>query len=117
MITIEKRDNYVFLQVTQPTSWSTDLLENISEAIKAHQPSVIVDAVAVDASGMDEGLAKEIAELDTLGNVVLIVGDHYDTYDAFEDVKWHVTPTLNEATDMLFMIEMENELGGEDFEI
>ncbi|TXC76958.1 hypothetical protein [Luteibaculum oceani] len=116
MIRKEKTDNYILLEVgAYPLNDS--LLNLLEKEIKAAAPDILVDLSKATVTLSDD-LVNELNRLGKLGNLVWIAGEeHYELYNEQESLTINVVPTVPEAADMLFMVKMENELGGEDFEI
>ncbi len=117
MIKAQTEENFVLLTLSNAAGWNAELLKDLEQSIQTNAPSVIVDCTALANEKPTDETVAALEKMTTLGNVVFIVGEAYDAYNTYEEALWNITPTLNEAKDMLFMISLENELGGDDFEI
>ncbi|MGB0166433.1 MAG: hypothetical protein ACPF8V_06220 [Luteibaculum sp.] len=116
MIKVDERDNYALLKCSFG-EWSAEFISALRKNIIANSPDVLADIASLDPASFNKKVGDQLTEMTSNANVVFIAGDHYDHYHELELDALNFTPRSEEAVDMLFMIKMEKELGGEDFEI
>lgn len=116
MIRKEVTDNYVLLEVGKSTM-NKENLNFLESEIKVNTPDVLVDISKMELDLSPDNI-ESFHRISKLGNIVWIAGEeHYVKYNENDELTINVVPTVPEAADMLFMVKMENELGGDDFDV